>query len=119
MLGAPDRWDYAGIYGTVLNNASFEQTSRRGLPGLRVRSSWERTRMALGSLAALARAESLAATPADRERIARRRAVLFGNWGFTRDASNALRGGGIPNADRMGTPSGVEEARPALRPETP
>ena len=108
---APNRGLYQGVYGTALNNASFEQRAHRGLPGPRVRSSWERTRMALESLTLLARAESLAASPEDRERIVRRRAILLANWGFTHDAMGELSTGGtratrtLPASRRSASPT--------------
>jgi hypothetical protein len=89
-LAPPARWEYQAVYATALSNASLEQAGHRGFGGPRTRSSWERTRLALQSLAYLARAESLATEPMDRDRIARRRAVLLSNWGFTREAQSEL-----------------------------
>jgi hypothetical protein len=89
-VASPARWEYLAVYGTALSNASLDPSAHRGFGGPRARSSWERTRLSLESLAYLARAESLATQDADRERIARRRAVLLANWGFTRDAEYQL-----------------------------
>src|SRR6185295_18822366 len=68
---SPSRWDFQAVYATALNNASFEQTSRRGLPAPRGRASWEGTRLALESQSRFTTAERLVTKDGDRERVER------------------------------------------------